>query len=61
MYNRYDFSSLIVNFPFLDEDVPLAPVNYVYFSQFVRYARVCSDVSDFNKRKLCATDKVTTN
>ena len=37
---RDDFSFPIVNFPFLDGDVPLAPSYGVYISQLVRYARV---------------------
>ena len=55
---RDDFSFPIVNFPFLDGDVPLAPSFGVYISQLVRYARVCSDVSDFNERNLCITEKL---
>lgn len=53
---RDDFSFPIVNFPFLDGDVPLAPSYSVYISQLVRYGRVCSDVSDFNELNLCITD-----
>ena len=55
---RDDFSFPIVNFPFLDGDVPLAPSYGVYISQLIRYARVCSDVSDFNDRNLCITEKL---
>ena len=55
---RDDFSFPIVNFPFLDGDVPLAPSYGIYISQLVRYARVCSDVSDFNERNLCITEKL---
>ena len=55
---RDDFSFPIVNFPFLDGDVPLAPSYGVYISQLVRYARVCCDVFDFNERNLCITGKL---
>ena len=55
---RDDFSFPIVNFPFLDGDVPLAPSYGVYISQLVRYARVCSDVLDFNDRNICITGKL---
>lgn len=55
---RDDFSFPIVNFPFLDGDVPLAPSYGVYISQLVRFARVCSDVSNFNERNLCITEKL---
>ena len=55
---RDDFSFPIVNFPFLDGDVPLGPSYGVYISQLVRFARVCSDVIDFNERKQCITGKL---
>ena len=40
----------IVNFPFLDGNVPRSPSYGVYISQLNRLARVCSDVDDFNNR-----------
>jgi len=55
---RDDFSFPIVNFPFLDGDVPLAPCYGVYISQLVRFARVCTKVSDFNDRNLYLTGKL---
>ena len=45
-----DFNFEIVNFPFLDGDVPLSPSYIVYISQLIRFARVCSNVDDFNNR-----------
>ena len=48
----------IVNFPFLDGDFPLAPSYGVFISQLVRFAQVCSDVSNFNDRNLCITEKL---
>ena len=45
---RDDFSFPIVNYPFLDGDVPLSPSYGVYISQLVRFARVCNNVLDFN-------------
>ena len=47
---RDDFNFEIVNFPFLDGDVPRSPSYGVYISQLIRYARVCSHVDDFNNR-----------
>ena len=47
---RYDFSFPIVNYPFLDGDVPLSPSYGVYISQLVRLARVCNNVLDFRER-----------
>ena len=55
---RDDFSFPIVNFPFLDGDVPLAPSYGVYISQLVRFARICNKVSDFNDRNQCITEKL---
>ena len=37
---RYDFNFEIVNFPFLDRDVPRSPLYGVYISQLIRFARV---------------------
>ena len=45
---RDDFDFDIVNFPFLDDDVPRRPSYGVYISQLIRFARVCSHVDDFN-------------
>ena len=52
---RVDFNFEIVNLPFLDGDVPRSPSNGVYISQLIRFARVCSNVYDFNKRNLFLT------
>ena len=38
----------IVNFPFLDGDVPQRPSYGVYISQLIRFARASSHVTDFN-------------
>ena len=42
-----DFDFDIVNFPFLDGDVPRRSTYGVYISQLIRFARVCSHVDDF--------------
>ena len=47
---RDDFDFDIVNFPFLDGDVPRRPSYGVYISQLIRFALVCSHFDDFNKR-----------
>ena len=49
---RGDFNFEIVNFPFLDGDVPRSPSYGVYISQLIRFARVCSNVDDFNNKNL---------
>ena len=45
-----DFDSDIVNFPFLDDDVPRSASYGVYISQLILFARVSSHVDDFNTR-----------
>ena len=55
---RDDFDFDIVNFPFLDGDVPRRPSFGVYISQHIRFARVCSHVDDFNTRNKCLTAKL---
>ena len=44
---RDDFDFDIVNFPFLDGDVPRSTSYGVYFSQLIRFAHVPSHVDDF--------------
>ena len=55
---RDDFDFDIVNFPFLDGDVPRRPSYGVYISQLIRFARLCSHVDDFNTRNKCLTAKL---
>ena len=52
---RDDFNFEIVNFPFLDGDVPRSPSNGVFILQLIRFARVCSNDDDFNNRNLFLT------
>ena len=54
---RDDFGFEIVNFPFLDGDVPRAASYGVYISQLIRFARVSSHVTDFNTRNKLLTAK----
>ena len=59
IYDKWDdFNFEIVNFPFLDGDVPRSPSYGVYISQLIRFARVCSNVDDFNNRNLFLTAKL---
>ena len=55
---RDDFNFEIVNFPFLDGDVPRVPSYGVYIIQLIRFARVCSNIDDFNHRNLFLTAKL---
>ena len=47
---RDDFDFDIVNFPFLDGDVPRRTSYGVYISQLIRFARASSNLNDFNYR-----------
>ena len=55
---RDDFDFDIVNFPFLDGDVPRSTSYGVYSSQLIRFARVSSHVDDFNTRNKVLTAKL---
>ena len=55
---RNDFDFVIVNFPFLDVDVPRRASYGVYISQLIRFARVCNHVVNFNARNKCLTAKL---
>ena len=49
IYDKRDaFDFDIVNFPFLDGDVPRSTSYGVYISQLIRFPRVSSHVDDFN-------------
>ena len=45
---RDDFNFYIVNFPFLEGDVPQRPSYGIYISQLIRFARASSHVTDLN-------------
>lgn len=55
---REDFGFPIVNFPWLDGDVPRLPSYGVYISQLIRFARACSNVTDFDRKNLQITEKL---
>ena len=46
-YKRDDFDFDIVNFPFLDGDVPRRPSYGLYISELIHFARASSHVYDF--------------
>ena len=54
--DNFDFD--IVNFPFLDGDVPRRTSYAVYISQLIRFARASSNLSDFNCRNKAPTAKL---
>ena len=55
---RDDFDFDIVNFPFLDGDVPRRTSYGVYMSQLIRFARASSNLNDFNYRNKALTAKL---
>ena len=56
---RDDFDFDIVNFPFLDGDVPPAYLIWgIYISQLIRFARASSNLNDFNYRNKAITAKL---
>ena len=59
IYGKHDdFDFEIVNFPFLDGDVPRSTSNGVYISQLIRFARASSLVADFNTHNKLLTQKL---
>ena len=55
---RDDFDFNIVNFSFLDGDVPRSTSYGVYISQLIRFVRVSSHVDDFHSRNKVVTAKL---
>ena len=57
-YKRDDFDFEIVNFPFLDGDVPRSTSYGVYISQLIRFVRASSYITDFNNHNKLLTQKL---
>ena len=55
---RNDFDFEVVNFPFLDGDVPRSTSYEVHIYQLIRFARVSSHVADLNARNKSLTAKL---
>ena len=53
IYDKRDY----FNFEIV-KTVPRAPSYAVYISQLIRFARICSKLSDFNNRNLFVTNKL---
>ena len=45
-----DFSFIIVNFPFICGNIPLAPAYGMFISKLIRYAKACRNYSDVLNR-----------
>ena len=57
---RNDCGFPIVNFTWLNGDVPRLPSYGIYISQLVRFARCCTSVFDFHSKNLKNTSKLLT-
>ena len=57
-YSLTIFGFEIVNFPFLDGDVPRSTSYGVFISQLIRFAILSSHVADFNPRIKLLTQKL---
>ena len=55
---RDDFDFEIVNFPFLDGDIPRSTSYRVFISHLIRFARASRYVADFNTRNKLLTQKL---
>ena len=55
---RDDIDFEIVNFPFLDNDVPRSTSYGAYISQLICFARASSYITDFNTRNKLLTQKL---
>ena len=55
---RDDFSFQIINYPYLDSNIPSRPAYGVYVSRLVAFARACSSLSDFVYRHDLLVQKV---
>ena len=57
-FDRPETCFEIVNFPFLDRNVPRSISYGVYISQLIRFARASSHVADFKTRNKLLTQKL---
>jgi len=55
---RDDFNFPIVNYPFLDSNIPSSPAYGVFISQLIRYSRTCNSYQDFLHRSVLLTRKL---
>ena len=55
---RDSFNFRIVNFPFLNSNIPTAPAYGVYISQLVRIGRICDEYSKFAGRNYAITSRL---
>ena len=57
IYDKWDFNFEIVNFTFLDGNIPRSHSYGLYILQLICFARVCSHVEDFYYENKFLTSK----
>ena len=55
---RDSFNCHIVNFPFLNSNIPAVPAYGIYISQLVRLGRICDDYYKFARRNHMVTSRL---
>ena len=55
---REDFNFEIINFPYSDSCIPKKSTLGVFYSQLIRYARICSKLINFNTKSKTLTTKL---
>ena len=59
LYDKRDnFSFEIVNFPYIDSCIPKKSAMGVFTSQLIRYARICSEFTDFKGKSISLIKKL---
>ena len=59
IYDKRDnFNFHIINFPYLDSNIPTRPAYGIYISQLVRIARICVKYSSFAERNRHITSRL---
>ena len=57
---RDDFNFEIINFPYIESCIPKKSALGVFYSQLIRYGRICSKISSFKIKSKGLIDKLTT-
>jgi len=55
---REQFNFTVINYPYMDSNIPVKPALGVYTSQLIRYAKICTKFEDFQERNLLITKKL---
>ena len=55
---RDDYNFRIVNFPYMNSNIPIKPAYGIYISQLVRIGRICEEYSAFMDRNRMITDRL---